>query len=64
MHTSAEEMRENLGLSSGPARPFGDYRWLLPFLASLLVSNTLLLAAACGLFSSPHPARPRRRGWP
>jgi len=48
-------MRENLGLSSGPARPFGDYRWLLPFLASLLVSNTLLLAAACGLFSPPYP---------
>ena len=48
-------MRKNWGLSSGPARQFGDRRWLLPFLASLLVTATLLLAAACGLFSPPYP---------
>ena len=48
-------MRKNLGLSSGPAWTFGDLRWLLPFLASLLVTATLLLAAACGLFSPPYP---------
>jgi hypothetical protein len=49
-------MRKNWGLSSGHARPFGDRRWLLPFLASLLVTATLLLAAACGLFSPPYPS--------
>jgi hypothetical protein len=48
-------MRKNWGLGSGPARPFGDRRWLLPFLASLLVTATLLLAAACGLFAPPYP---------
>ncbi|KAK1309592.1 hypothetical protein QJS10_CPA09g01421 [Acorus calamus] len=34
-------------------RPFSDRRWLLPFLASLLVSMTLLLGVVFGLFSSP-----------
>lgn len=48
-------MRKNCGLGSSPTRPFGDRWWLLPFLASLLVTTTLLLAAACGLFSPPHP---------
>jgi len=57
-------MRKNLGLSSGPARTFGDLRWLLPFLASLLIMDTLLLATACELFSPPYPARLWRRGWP
>ena len=43
---------------------FGDLRWLLPFLASLLITDMLLLATACELFSPPYPAQPRRRGWP
>ncbi|EAZ41491.1 hypothetical protein OsJ_26015 [Oryza sativa Japonica Group] len=42
-------MRKSWGLG----RPSGDRRWLLPFAASLLVSATLFLAAACGLFSPP-----------
>ena len=41
MHLS--EMRKNWRLSSGSARPFGDRGWLLPFLATLLVTATLLL---------------------
>ncbi|XBI00661.1 hypothetical protein VPH35_129625 [Triticum aestivum] len=49
-------MRKSCGLNSGPGRPFNDRRWLLPFLASLLVSVTLFLAAACGLFSPPYLA--------
>ncbi|PKU85902.1 beta-glucuronosyltransferase GlcAT14B-like [Dendrobium catenatum] len=44
-------MRKNGSAHSG--RPFSDRRWLLPFLASLLVSVTLLLATLSGLFS-PH----------
>ena len=36
-------MRKNRGLSSGSAWPFDDRRWLLPFLATLLVTATLLL---------------------
>jgi hypothetical protein len=48
-------MRRNWGISSGPARPFGDRRWLVPFLASLLVTATIFLAALCGLFSPPYP---------
>ena len=36
-------MRKNRGVSSGSARPFGDRGWLLPFLATLLVTATLLL---------------------
>lgn len=51
-----EQMRKSCGLNSGPGRPFNDRRWLLPFLASLLVSVTLFLAAACGLFSPPYLA--------
>ena len=35
-------MRKNRGLNS--ARPFDDRRWLLPFLATLLVTVTLLLS--------------------
>ena len=37
------EMRKNWRLSSGSARPFGDRGWLLSFLATLLVTATLLL---------------------
>ncbi|XP_077254066.1 beta-glucuronosyltransferase GlcAT14B-like isoform X2 [Tasmannia lanceolata] len=45
-------MRKNANHHSG--RPFSDRRWFLPFLASLLVSFTLFLAAAFGLFSSSY----------
>jgi hypothetical protein len=47
-------MRKTWGLNSSPGRPFNDRRWLVPFLASLLVSATLFLAAACGLFAPPY----------
>lgn len=42
--------------SSHFGRAFSDRRWLLPFLASLLISITLLLAAIFGVFSSPYGA--------
>ncbi|WOL03446.1 beta-glucuronosyltransferase GlcAT14B [Canna indica] len=43
-------MRKNVGFHS--VRSFSDRRWLLPFLASLLVSFTLFMATIFGLFSS------------
>uniref|UniRef100_A0A0D9X4A8 4-coumarate--CoA ligase n=1 Tax=Leersia perrieri TaxID=77586 RepID=A0A0D9X4A8_9ORYZ len=46
-------MRKSWGLNSGPGRPSPDRRWLLPFLTSLLISLTLLLASSTGLFSPP-----------
>ncbi|PIA55026.1 hypothetical protein AQUCO_00800038v1 [Aquilegia coerulea] len=33
-------------------KPFSDFRWSLPFLASLLISITLILASTFGIFSS------------
>ncbi|KAJ4805570.1 hypothetical protein LUZ62_018136 [Rhynchospora pubera] len=45
-------MRKNSWVSnSGQTRPFSDRLWLVPFLASLLVTITLLLACAFGLFA-------------
>ncbi|KAJ6826992.1 beta-glucuronosyltransferase GlcAT14B-like [Iris pallida] len=49
-------MRKNAGNHSG--RAFTDKRWLVPFLASLMVSLTLFLATIFGLFS------PQRDGDP
>lgn len=43
-------MRKNGGNYSG--KPFSDRSWILPFLASLMVSLTLFLATSFGLFSS------------
>lgn len=50
-------MRRNAS-HSNTGRPFSDRRWLLPFFASLLVSFTLVLAAAFGLLSSPYDGTP------
>jgi hypothetical protein len=45
-------MRKNNGVfNSGHTRPFNDRLWLVPFLASLLVTVTLFLGCAFGLFS-------------
>ncbi|XP_058087213.1 beta-glucuronosyltransferase GlcAT14A-like [Magnolia sinica] len=46
-------MRKNGNSHSGRAS-FSDRGWLLPFLASLLVSVTLFLATILGIFSSPY----------
>ncbi|KAK8940728.1 hypothetical protein KSP39_PZI010156 [Platanthera zijinensis] len=44
-----ESMRKNGSVLSG--RPFSDRKWIIPFVASLLVSVTLFFAAIFGLFS-------------
>ncbi|XP_006841769.2 beta-glucuronosyltransferase GlcAT14B [Amborella trichopoda] len=49
---TCEKMRKTSNNHSG--RPFSDRRWLLPFMATSLVSLTLLLAAAFGLLSPPY----------
>jgi hypothetical protein len=53
-------MRKSWGLGSGPARPFGDRLWLVPFLASLLVAATIFLAA----LSRRRRRRPVQLGFP
>ncbi|KAJ4971047.1 hypothetical protein NE237_004146 [Protea cynaroides] len=49
-------MRKNVIPHS--ARPFSDRRWKLPLFASFLISVTLFLAVAFGLFSSPSAGDP------
>ncbi|CAN6173488.1 unnamed protein product [Urochloa humidicola] len=57
-------MRKHCGLVFGTARPFGDRRWLLPFLASMLIAATLLLAAAAASSRRPTPvAAPSYSTW-
>lgn len=43
--------KNNPVFNPGQTRPFGDRLWLVPFLASLLVTITLFLGCAFGLFS-------------
>lgn len=43
--------KNNWVFNSGQTRPFSDRLWLVPFLASLLVTITLLLGCAFGLFA-------------
>ncbi|OMO98795.1 Glycosyl transferase, family 14 [Corchorus olitorius] len=40
--------------NSHSARVFSDRKWIVPFLASLLVSITLFLSAIFGLFNAPY----------
>ncbi|XP_022742357.1 beta-glucuronosyltransferase GlcAT14A-like isoform X1 [Durio zibethinus] len=52
MRNPLTSVRKNVNSHSG--RVFSDRKWIIPFLASLLVSITLLFYAIFGLFNAPY----------
>ncbi|XVE66238.1 hypothetical protein DITRI_Ditri08aG0064400 [Diplodiscus trichospermus] len=52
MRNPLTSARKNANSHSG--RVFSDRKWIIPFLASLLVSITLLFSAFFGLFNAPY----------